>query len=406
MVDELNLQRHFNRLSSSVLRFQFGRCLRLSPCISPIRKARAALQLASYYVFSREPLRRARLARSLLAIQLYIGGDWLGQFGLAHWHSSLQGVRSYQGISTVVSLVTFALLRSGWSESFADPSLSIYQIMVAQTLAALCYVVFPPVRGALLILQIVVISFSLFSLRNRGQVLVSVYPLCLMAGTIGTATWLNPLVFAPDIELVHFVILAAVLPSVSVLGSQFTKMRIRLKQQAAELETAVARIQDLAGRDELTGLHNRRFILDIIRHHVQLHERSGKLFCIAMLDIDHFKSVNDTHGHQNGDAVLRQFGGSAQRTLRQTDVIARWGGEEFLVLLSDSQIAHASTAIERLRAMLSTFEILHVEPDFRVKFSAGVTQFASGDQLEAVIERADKALYLAKQRGRDCTVAI
>ena len=362
--------------------------------------------MLSRYVLAPEALRRARLARSLLAIQLYIGGDWLGQYGLAHWHSSLQGVRSYQLVSTVVSLVTFAMLRSGWSERFADPSLSIYQIAVAQTLAALCYVVFPPVRGALLILQIVVISFSLFSLRTRGQVLVSVYPLCLMAITMGTAAWLDPRVFAPDIEFVHFVILAAVLPSVSVLGNQFTKMRIRLRHQATELEAAVARIQDLAGRDELTGLHNRRYILDIVRHHVQLHGRTGNQFCLAMLDIDHFKSVNDKHGHQHGDTVLRQFGESAERTLRQTDVIARWGGEEFLVLLSDSQVTHASTAIERLRVALSTFEILTVAPEFRVKFSAGITQFAGGDQLEAVIERADKALYLAKQRGRDCTVTI
>ena len=372
----------------------------------PIPRVRAALQWISRYVFGEEPLRRARLARSLLAIQLYIGGDWLGQFGLTHWHSPLQGVRGFQLISTVVSLVTFTLLRSGWSERFADPSLSVYQIMVAQTLAALCYVVFPPVRGALLILQIVVISFSLFSLRNRGQILVSVYPLALMAMTMASAAWLNSSVFAPDIEFVHFVILAAVLPSVSVLGNQFTKMRLSLKQQAIELEAAVARIRDLAGRDELTGLHNRRYILDIVRHHVQLHERSGNLFCLAMLDIDHFKSVNDSHGHHNGDTVLREFGDSAQRTLRQTDVIARWGGEEFLVLLSDSQLAHATTAIQRLRTMLSTVEILHIEPQFRVKFSAGVTQFASGEQLEEVIERADKALYLAKRRGRDCTVTL
>ena len=171
-----------------------------------------------------------------------------------------------------------------------------------------------------------------------------------------------------------------------------------------ELSGALERIQELATRDELTKLYNRRHMHEIINQHQKRLERSGHhRFCLGIIDLDYFKRVNDTHGHSGGDEVLCRFSQVALEVLRQTDVLARWGGEEFLVLLIDATPEQALRGMERLRERLAGTEVLTAHPGWRVTFSAGVASFHAGETLEACLERADQALYRAKQAGRDRT---
>ena len=175
----------------------------------------------------------------------------------------------------------------------------------------------------------------------------------------------------------------------------------RLLRANQRMATELAHARDLAVQasftDELTGVPNRRHILKLAASALADPRRHSQPVCVALLDLDHFKKINDTHGHAGGDAVLRHFCEHTQAHLRSGQSMGRYGGEEFLLLLPGTELADACTAIERVR------DTLKAHAGISYTFSAGVAQARPDESLDAVIERADRALYLSKERGRDCT---
>ena len=125
---------------------------------------------------------------------------------------------------------------------------------------------------------------------------------------------------------------------------------------------------------------------------------------VALLDIDFFKRINDTYGHSGGDLVLKTFAQLTRDSLRSTDVMGRWGGEEFLLMLPDTSAADAAQCVERMRSQLARLSADAIAPGLRVTFSAGVAEVGGVDELETAIEHADQAMYRAKVQGRNCTV--
>jgi diguanylate cyclase (GGDEF)-like protein len=160
----------------------------------------------------------------------------------------------------------------------------------------------------------------------------------------------------------------------------------------------------LASRtDQLTGLPNRRHILELLDDALSLHEAVGSDLCIASIDIDNFKAVNDAHGHEAGDAVLRHFAGVCARRLRPQDRLGRLGGEEFLLVLPGVRPGEAAHIIERLRESFPAAAIVPENITLRYTFSAGIAEALPGDTGSTVLRRADRALYAAKREGRNCT---
>lgn len=158
----------------------------------------------------------------------------------------------------------------------------------------------------------------------------------------------------------------------------------------------------LATVDELTSLVNRRRMHEVLEAEERRQadgREGGKVSCIALLDIDFFKQVNDQHGHAAGDAVLRSFSVAARACLRANDVLARWGGEEFLLLLPDAAPEDARLVLERMAERVRTMPApgLHGR---RISFSAGLATRRDGEPFADAIHRADKALYRAKEAGR------
>jgi diguanylate cyclase (GGDEF)-like protein len=158
----------------------------------------------------------------------------------------------------------------------------------------------------------------------------------------------------------------------------------------------------MANTDPLTGLLNRRFVNEHEKALIAGYTKSGAPLAVALLDIDHFKAINDTYGHSAGDEVLVSFARVVRGILRKGDVIARWGGEEFIVLFPRSTEAEAVDALQRARDALVT-DIQTAAGYVQLRFSAGVASFASGDNLHKLVQRADEALYRAKDGGRDRT---
>lgn len=182
----------------------------------------------------------------------------------------------------------------------------------------------------------------------------------------------------------------------------------RVAGRTAELESAVKEVEkmhDLAYVDSLTGLGNRRYAEARIRSSLEESQRHGWPLGLLFVDIDRFKVVNDVHGHEAGDAVLRKVGSTLRKAARSSDFVGRWGGEEFVVLATNTGPEDLGRAAERLRTLVSAAETSTTSGPISVTVSIGAASFVPGDSLESLVARADELMYRAKRAGRDCVVA-
>ena len=161
-----------------------------------------------------------------------------------------------------------------------------------------------------------------------------------------------------------------------------------------------------AETDALTGLHNRAWFEEVFPRQLELCERIGQSVSLLMIDIDHFKKVNDEQGHLSGDEALRHLGQLLQRNLRSTDLCARYGGEEIVILMTATESAQACLIADRLRSTIASTPLtLTNGKQLSLTVSGGIAEWQPGTGLEALIRAADQALYLAKSGGRDQIVA-
>ncbi len=352
-------------------------------------------------VLSTDPMQRLRISRSLTSMLVFAVCIGATEYAQTRDLIETGPARWLQTTLLVWIALVYAVLRSGWNRQFDDPAMSLPQILGAQTWVAAAYLICHPFRGALMMLLALVLVFGIFNLSGRERRLSNLYTLVLMSGAmLLTVVWYPG---SAALEIVHFVLMATILPVVTVLGAQLATTRAHLKSKKDALEIALQRIQAMAIRDELTGLFNRRHMMEVLEQQTRRQERSGKPFTLCLIDLDHFKRINDTYGHGAGDEVLRHFAEIAQYTLRDTDVLARWGGEEFLLMLPDTPADAGSLSIERIRKSLMHAPLVPELPELHVTFSAGLMEFNQGDEMRTAIERADRALYQAKSDGRDCT---
>ncbi len=172
-------------------------------------------------------------------------------------------------------------------------------------------------------------------------------------------------------------------------------------------EQALIRVHESAVRDRLTGIYNRGAFDDRLQSELSASRRRGTPLALLLFDIDHFKRLNDTHGHQAGDAVIRAVAQSAQATVRAEDVLARYGGEEFAVILRAVSARSAIVMGERLRVAVEDLRTVWNDTEIGATVSVGVVHAANAKAVEspaAFIAAADAALYEAKRRGRNCVV--
>lgn len=161
------------------------------------------------------------------------------------------------------------------------------------------------------------------------------------------------------------------------------------------------RLERLALLDPLTGAGNRRAGMDQLQRALDAQQRYETVTGVVMLDIDHFKRINDRFGHETGDDVLRMVAETLAGSLRSTDFLARWGGEEFLAILPHTTEALLPRVVGRLLRLVHRSGVEHPEGRIRVTVSAGVTALQAGDTVHELVDRADRLLYLAKQEGRN-----
>jgi diguanylate cyclase len=176
---------------------------------------------------------------------------------------------------------------------------------------------------------------------------------------------------------------------------------IRIK----ELEDKLAQMSELVREDQLTGSLNRRGMDDVFEREADRADRRGTPLCVAMLDLDNFKKLNDTHGHAAGDEALIHVVRIVKQTLRSIDVIARYGGEEFLIVMPETSIEEAAKAMMRVQRELTTHFFTANDQRLFITFSAGVALRKPHEEQDGLIKRADKAMYEAKKSGKNRVVS-
>lgn len=196
------------------------------------------------------------------------------------------------------------------------------------------------------------------------------------------------------------------------ISAQRSRDELRLTQEKVreseariqELEQELETTSDLVRHDQLTGVLNRRGLEEIFAKEAARAARHDSTLCIALIDIDNFKKLNDSMGHDAGDDALIHLATICRNTLRPQDTVARYGGEEFIILLPDTSLDDAVTALTRLQRELTRKFFLHENDKILITFSAGITQMRSDDNQVSVIKRADSAMYEAKQTGKNRVV--
>ncbi len=348
-----------------------------------------------------ERKQRLRLARSLGAVGVFavcLMVQWLAvTLGMADRSAAL--ALSWFVLAGVV--VCYVSLRTGWSQRWSDPALTMPQMVYSLLVLMLAYGINPPLRGLMPMIMALVLVFGAFILPARRCRQLGWLSVAMLAIVMCYSVARYPELFEPRIEGFNFFLSALVLPVIGNLAGQLSSMRFQQQVQKNELREALEKVRRLASFDELTGLPNRRQVMEFFSQEERRALRQSAPLCCAVIDIDFFKQINDRMGHPAGDEALQRFSALLSAALRADDVLARWGGEEFMLLLPSTPVEEAAEVLERLRGRCADCANWLDAPHLQVTFSAGLAAHRPGEPTERLIARADAALYQAKAAGRN-----
>jgi diguanylate cyclase (GGDEF)-like protein len=313
---------------------------------------------------------------------------------------------AYAGVGTALCLAYALTVMTGWNLNLRDPSLAAPSTLGGVLAQLLVVALAPQITFPYVVNLFTVFAFGMLWLGLRQA--AAVWALA-MAGS-GAVLYLHEgrlgMAAGSDYELMlTWLFLSSILSRTLVLAIYSNGLRARLAGSRRKLAAALDQIKDLVHFDELTRALNRRSLVARLEEELDRAQRTRVPFCVAMLDLDDFKGVNDRYGHAAGDEVLKAFAATAQATMRKTDVFGRYGGEEFLMILTASAQAGADGAVERVRAATAAQEWPEVAPGLKLTVSAGVAEYREGEAVEQLINRADAALYEAKRAGRNRVAA-
>ncbi len=170
------------------------------------------------------------------------------------------------------------------------------------------------------------------------------------------------------------------------------------------LQEKASYLQHLADTDSLTNLPNRRSMLQLLEASLKQSQQTGEPLCVVMCDIDDFKYINDTYGHASGDFALKMIAETITEYLGDDDIVCRWGGEEFLVLLENTSLAHAKEIVNGLRRAVETTPFVYCGRILAITMTMGITQSWEGATVTELVEQADMLMYAGKRRGKNCVV--
>jgi len=285
------------------------------------------------------------------------------------------------------------------TEGLSDPSLTLPVMALVITYMSTMIYLGPSLRGIILLGLLNIMPFGVFRLSARGFLGISLFAIACYAVAIFFTHYRNRDELLPGFEALTGFALMTSLLVYAFIGREFSVLRMAYRDKNLELRRAVARIEELAVTDELTGLNNRRYLLKTMEKQRALAVRQDIPFVVAFIDIDFFKEVNDDYGHRVGDQVLAELAHLLRVSVREVDLAARYGGEEFVLLLSGLNLEAAEGVLERIRISVETQRFS--EAELSQTISIGVAQYHPDEPTDEVLGRADRMLYEAKRQGRN-----
>jgi diguanylate cyclase (GGDEF)-like protein len=305
-------------------------------------------------------------------------------------------------LSVLANLVFFLLIRTGWNLRLRDPSLTLAQIVTANLILMQAAYFAGPLRGLYLVMYLVVYVFGIFRLTTRQFVGLCVFSVALYAAMVVALLINRPETVTLRVEIFQGLVLASILPWFAAVGGQISALRQRLRATNRELEESLRRIEEIATRDELTGLGNRALFSQYVVHAISKAKRNRTRLAVMFLDLDRFKHVNDALGHDAGDEALRKVARRLRECLRESDHIARLGGDEFVILLENlPDDASLTTVAAKVLERCATPIFLR-EQEFTLSVSIGASIYPDdADDAGSLMKNADIAMYRAKEQGRN-----
>lgn len=315
----------------------------------------------------------------------------------------LQVAAEFLAFALLINGTVWYLIRSGRNLKFRDPSMTAAQ-MVVSLLPALWVMAFldaGQARAVFLLIAIVPMLYGILALTTRQFIVVGIWFFALY-GTLHLGLWLyRPGVLNSDLEILQTVAFALVMAEITIIEGFISGLRGKLRQRNRELGEAMEQIQELVNVDALTGVYNRRRLFEVISEERNRYTRVPGSFSLCLMDIDHFKEVNDTYGHQAGDAILQEVARSVADGLRAIDCFGRYGGEEFLLVLPQTPLEGARIKAERVREAIASLRFPDIGDNFQITVSVGVAEYHHNESTDETLLRADQALYAAKDDGRN-----
>jgi diguanylate cyclase (GGDEF)-like protein len=325
--------------------------------------------------------------------------------GAATWNVAA----AFLAVSAASTGLFLLAVHRGWNLRFKDRWLLWAQLLANYAIQLVFIVAAPKLWMIFLASSLVSFNYAMLGFTPRQFR----WTWLGFGATTALALWIGRDRFAyPELTYVNVALLwlffFLAVRRLALIGLQFSTLRTELSQRNRQLTLSLARIQELASHDDLTGAFNRRHFMQLLVDERERSHRTRQPYSIALFDLDHFKTINDRFGHAAGDAVLRDFCTLVQAHMRVTDRFARWGGEEFVLLMPvTTPVESASLAVERIRAAVASHDwssTSALPAGARVTVSAGVATCVPGESAEALVARADAALYRAKDAGRNCFV--
>jgi diguanylate cyclase len=373
----------------------------LSLNINAIKKIASKITSPIPIIPKDDPKQALRLRRFFISLAIYALNISISYFAYLAGIADLQVLYGFLIISLAINIILYIVFRAGLNLQMSDPSLTSIQMCAANLVVMYGIYYGYEVRGFLFSMYILILLFGIFRLYTRQFLFVSAFALMTYGVDIFLLNFFHSQAINLKIEFFQWFGLAIVLISVSIIGGNISSIRRELSVSRKKLQSSLTVIREMAIHDDLTGFYNRSHLMDIIETEINRSVRTGSVFSLAMIDIDKFKKINDTYGHQIGDQVLRTFAAVIRSILRKTDFCGRYGGEEFLIVLTQTDLQAANVFAERIRKSVENSFFPDLGPDSRVTVSIGLAQHQTQENIEKTISRADDALYRAKNGGRN-----
>jgi len=297
------------------------------------------------------------------------------------------------------------VIRTGVIKRFRDSSLILPQIIWIGTGTMITVYFLDEMRYVALMLFLVAMILGALELKFRHALLMTAFASVGYALVIVLLIQNHPDSIRLPEEIIVWAAYSAVMLGSLLVGKEMNDLRTALIRHNQGLEILLDRLHEQATTDELTGIYNRRHMMTILSQQKSMADRGSYKFSVCFCDIDHFKQVNDTLGHGAGDLVLQNFCQIVEQHIRENDFVGRFGGEEFVLVMSMADKEHAYQMADRLRTVLEHARLLDSAADLRLTTSFGVTEYQAGESIERLLSRVDDALYKAKEQGRNRVVA-